>query len=106
MSNIPIWPGSSSFALVSASYYDNNIWPPPTPFGFYDTDSQFQTDANKVANFCALRLGYPIENVELQDINFWAGFEEAVTIYGNEKRYEEDGQEEVIWQRQNQSLLY
>ena len=84
MSNIPIWPGSSSFALVSASYYDNNIWPPPTPFGFYDTDSEFKTDANKVANFCALRLGYPIENVELQDINFWSGFEEAVTIYGNE----------------------
>ena len=84
MANIPIWPGSSSFAQVSASYYDLNIWPPPTPFGFYDTDSEFKTDANKVANFCALRLGYPIENVELQDINFWAGFEEAVTIYGNE----------------------
>jgi hypothetical protein len=84
MSNIPVWPGSSSFAQVSASYYNNNIWPPPTPFGFYDNDSQFQTDANKVANFCALHLGYPIENVELQDINFWAGFEEAVTIYGNE----------------------
>jgi hypothetical protein len=84
MANIPIWPGSSSFAQVSASYYDLNIWPPPTPFGFYDSDTQFKTDANKVANFCALRLGYPIENVELQDINFWAGFEEAVTIYGNE----------------------
>ena len=84
MANIPIWPGSSSFAQVSASYYDLDIWPPPTPFGFYDSDSQFKTDANKVANFCALRLGYPIENVELQDINFWAGFEEAVTIYGNE----------------------
>jgi len=84
MANIPIWPGSSSFAQVSASYYDLNIWPPPTPFGFYDTDTQFKSDANKVANFCALRLGYPIENVELQDINFWAGFEEAVTIYGNE----------------------
>jgi hypothetical protein len=83
MSNIPIWPGSSSFAQVSASYA-NGVWPPPTPFGFYDNDSQFQTDANKVANFCALRLGYPIENVELQDINFWAGFEEATTIYGNE----------------------
>ena len=82
---IPIWPGSSSFAQVSASYYGTpSVWPPPTPFGFYDDDSQFQTDANKVANFCALRLGYPIENVELQDINFWAGFEEAVTIYGNE----------------------
>ena len=84
MANIPIWPGSSSFAQVSASYYDLNIWPPPTPFGFYDSDSEFKTDSNKVANFCALRLGYPIENVELQDINFWAGFEEAVTIYGNE----------------------
>jgi hypothetical protein len=85
MANIPIWPGSSSFAQVSASYYATpSTWPPPTPFGFYDSDSQFQADANKVANFCALRLGYPIENVELQDINFWAGFEEAVTIYGNE----------------------
>ena len=81
---IPIWPGSSSFAQVSSSYYVTGSWPPPTPFGFYDTDPQFQTDANKVANFCALRLGYPIENVELQDINFWAGFEEAVTVYGNE----------------------
>lgn len=84
MANIPIWPGSSSFTAVSQSYYVTGSWPPPTPFGFYDTDTQFQTDANKVANFCALRLGYPIENVELQDINFWAGFEEAVTIYGNE----------------------
>jgi hypothetical protein len=85
MANIPIWPGSSSFAQVSASYYGTpSVWPPPTPFGFYDDDSQFQTDANKVANFCALRLGYPIENVELQDINFWAGFEEATTVYGNE----------------------
>jgi hypothetical protein len=84
MSNIPIWPGSSSFAQVSASYYDLNVWPPPTPFGFYDSDAEFKTDANKVANFCALRLGYPIENVELQDINFWAGFEEATTVYGNE----------------------
>ena len=82
---IPIWPGSSSFAQVSASYYGSpSVWPPPTPFGFYDSDPEFQTDANKVTNFCALRLGYPIENVELQDINFWAGFEEAVTIYGNE----------------------
>jgi hypothetical protein len=81
---IPIWPGSSSFAQVSQSYYVTGSWPPPTPFGFYDTDPEFKIDANKVANFCALRLGYPIENVELQDINFWAGFEEAVTVYGNE----------------------
>ena len=81
---IPIWPGSASFAQVSASYYGTGTWPPPTPFGFYDNDIEFQTDANKVSNFCALHLGYPIENVELQEINFFAAFEEAVTVYGNE----------------------
>jgi hypothetical protein len=84
MANIPIWPGSSSFALSYNSFYNSGTLPSPTPFGFYDADPQFQIDANKVANFCALRLGYPIENIELQDINFWAGFEEATTIYGNE----------------------
>jgi len=78
MANIPIWPGSSSFAdyLVSPGS--------PTPFGFYDSDTSFQSDADKVAKFCAQRLGYPIENVELQDIQFWTAFEEAVTVYGNE----------------------
>lgn len=72
MANIPIYPGSSSFA------------PGDTPFGFYDSDTQFQTDADKVTTFCARRLGYPIENIELQDINFYAAFEEAVTTYGNQ----------------------
>jgi hypothetical protein len=78
MANIPIWPGSSSFAdyLVSPGN--------PTPFGFYDSDTSFQSDADKVSKFCAQRLGYPIENVELQDIQFWTAFEEAVTVYGNE----------------------
>lgn len=70
--NIPIWPGSSSFAVGD------------TPFGFYDTDVQFQTDADKVAKFCVQRLGYPIMEVELQDIHFYTAFEEAVTTYGNE----------------------
>ena len=70
--NIPIYPGSSSFT------------PGNTPFGFYDYDSQFQTDADKVTTFCARRLGYPIMEVELQDLNFYAAFEEAITTYGNE----------------------
>ena len=72
MANIPIYPGSSSFATGS------------TPFGFYDSDSIFRTDADKVVTWCARRLGYPIENIELQDIQFYAAFEEAVTTYGNE----------------------
>ena len=70
--NIPIYPGSSSFS------------PGETPFGFYDFDPQFQADADKVTTFCARRLGYPIMDVELQDLNFYAAFEEAITTYGNE----------------------
>jgi hypothetical protein len=70
--NIPIYPGSSSF------------FPGNTPFGFYDNDYQFQIDADKVTTFCARRLGYPIMEVELQDLNFYAAFEEAITTYGNE----------------------
>lgn len=72
MANPIIWPGSSSFSTGS------------TPFGFYDTDTEFQTDADKVSNFCSRRLGYPLVDVELQDINFYTAFEEAVTTYGNE----------------------
>jgi hypothetical protein len=70
--NIPIWPGSSSFQ------------PGDTPFGFYDYDYQFQDDANKFAKFAAQRLGYPLVEVELQDINFYTALEDAVTTYGNE----------------------
>ena len=72
MANIPIYPGSSSF------------FPGNTPFGFYDNDYQFQQDADKFTTFAARRLGYPIVDVELQDIQFYAAFEEAITIYGNE----------------------
>jgi len=85
MANIPIYTGSSNFTQSLNLYISNpNVYPSPTPFGFYDNDVQFQNDANSVANFCARRLGYPIENVELQDLNFWTAFEEAVTVYGNE----------------------
>ncbi len=54
------------------------------PFGFYNSDSQFQTDAVKVAKFCAQRLGYPLVDIELQSGSFFTAFEEAVTTYGNE----------------------
>lgn len=70
--DIPIWEGSSSFATGS------------TPFGFYDTDVTFRAEIDKVAKWCATRLGYPIVNVELQSGSFYAAFEEAITVYGNE----------------------
>ena len=72
MASVSIWPGSSSF------------FPGNTPFGFYDNDYQFQIDADKVARFCAQRLGYPLVDIELQDLNFYTAFEQAVTTYGNE----------------------
>jgi len=83
MSNIPIYSGTSNFSQ-SLYLYNQGTGSSPTPFGFYDYDVDFQTDANKVTTFCARRLGWPIENVELQDINFWSAFEEAITVYGNE----------------------
>jgi hypothetical protein len=70
--NIPIWPGSSSF------------FPGDTPFGFYDNDYQFQQDADKFAKFAAQRMGYPLVEIELQDINLYTALEDAVTTYGNE----------------------
>jgi hypothetical protein len=72
MANIPIYPGSSSFS------------PGLTPFGFYDFDFQFQDDADKLVTYCARRLGYPLTDIELQDLNFYAAFEDAITTYGNE----------------------
>jgi len=55
-----------------------------TPFGFYDSDAQYQADGPKVANFCARKLGYPVMEVELDDRNLYTCFEQAVTTYGNE----------------------
>jgi len=72
MADIAIWEGSSTFA------------PGQTPFAFYDSDTDFQSDADKVAKFCAQRLGYPLMDVELQSGSMYACFEEAVTTYGNE----------------------
>jgi len=72
MANKIIWDGTSTFSTGS------------TPFGFYDDDPTFQAEADKVAHFCARRLGYPMLEVELQSGSFYACFEEAVTTYGNE----------------------
>lgn len=55
-----------------------------TPFGYYDLDAQFQSDGPKVANYCARKLGYPVMDVELQDVNFYTCFEEAVSVYSEE----------------------
>jgi hypothetical protein len=72
MSNIAIWNGTSTYTTGS------------TPFGFYDSDATFRSEADQVAKWCAQRLGYPLINVELQSGSFYTAFEEAITTYGNE----------------------
>ena len=67
-----IWAGSGS--AVSGT----------TPFGFYDDDSTFQSEAPKFATWCAKRLGYPLSSVELQDKQFYACLEESVTEYSSQ----------------------
>jgi hypothetical protein len=70
--NIPIWPGSSSFTAGA------------TPFGFFDSDTAFASQADKVAKWCAVRLGYPLSDIELQATHFYSCFEEATLEYSNQ----------------------
>jgi len=67
--SVTIWEGSSTFGAGQ------------TPYGFYDTDSEFTSSADNFADWAARRLGYPIIDVELQSGSFYACFEESVTEY-------------------------
>ena len=68
-----IWPGSSSFSAGE------------TPYGFYDSDTEFSGSGvhsvDRFSNWAAKRLGYPIVAVEMQDVQFYACYEEAITEY-------------------------
>jgi len=70
MSQAVIWTGSADFLSGSS-----------TPWGTYDSDGTFQSDAPKFASWAAKRLGYPIIDIELQGDNFFAVFEESVSEY-------------------------
>ena len=73
MAQEPIWAGSSSFASGQ------------TPYGFYDSDTEFSGSSNhsvdKFADWAARRLGYPIMSVELQSGSFYACYEESISEY-------------------------
>jgi hypothetical protein len=66
------WPGSGS-AITTTSFL--------TPFGYFDGDNAFQGDAQRGASWAAIRLGYPVIDVELLDMNFYACFEESCFEY-------------------------
>ncbi len=68
-----IWAGSSNFSSSQ------------TPYGFYDTDTEFSGSGNhsvdKFADWAAKRLGYPIVEVEMPSGSFYACYEESITEY-------------------------
>tara|TARA_B100000902_G_scaffold44081_1_gene51699 strand:- start:1284 stop:2450 length:1167 start_codon:yes stop_codon:yes gene_type:complete len=73
MAQQPIWDGNSTFSTGQ------------TPYGFYDTDTEFSGSSNnsvdKFADWAARRLGYPIMSVELQSGSFYACYEESISEY-------------------------
>jgi len=71
MATTKIWDGTATFTSGSS-----------TPFGLYDSDSEFQLEAPRTAKWCCKRLGYPIVDIELNTDGLFACFEEAVSEYG------------------------
>lgn len=66
------WPGSGSAVAGN------------TPFGMYDSDFSFVKDCASAAKWAAERLGYPVIDIELLDVNFYAAYEEAVNEYSSQ----------------------
>ena len=76
MSANTYWTGSSASEFSSSV-----VLLTATPFGLYDSDADFRSDAPKTATWVARRLGYPIVNIELDNQQIWACFEESVSEY-------------------------
>lgn len=53
----------------------------PTPFGFFDSDSDFQTEADGMVTYVKRKLGDDVLSVELTKKEIWACFEEATCEY-------------------------
>jgi len=54
----------------------------PTPFGAFDSDTVFQTEADNMVTFVKRKLGDDILSVELTKKQVWACFEESFFQYG------------------------
>jgi len=73
------WPGSGSAIVAFSGSTTSSLG--LTPFGIYDLDHDFYTDAPKTATWVAKRLGYPIVDVELIDEQIYSCFEESTSEY-------------------------
>ena len=54
----------------------------PTPFGAFDSDTEFQSEADNMITFVKRKLGDDILSVELTKKQIWACFEESFFQYG------------------------
>ena len=53
----------------------------PTPFGFFDAEAEFQSEADSMVTFVKRKLGDDVLSVELTKKEIWACFEEASLEY-------------------------
>lgn len=53
----------------------------PTPFGFFDSDATFQTEADAMVTFVKRKLGDDVLSVELTKKQIWSSLEEATLEY-------------------------
>ena len=55
----------------------------PTPFGFYDAEGDFITEADNMVTFIKRKMGDDILSVELTKKQIFGAFEEAVLEYSS-----------------------
>ena len=75
------FPGSGSAVTLSTIPFGFYL-AEPTPSSLTGSVGYFEYDCEKSAEWAAKRLGYPIIDIEMIDVNFYACFEEAVNEYG------------------------
>ncbi|MBC8428063.1 MAG: hypothetical protein H8D94_01180 [Candidatus Pelagibacter sp.] len=54
-----------------------------TPYGIYDSDTQFQTESLNICKWVARRLGHPVMQLEFGSGSIYAMFEESVSEYSS-----------------------
>jgi len=55
----------------------------PTPFGFFDADTDFQSEADNIVTFVKRKMGDDILSVELTKKQIWSNLEESCLEYGS-----------------------
>jgi hypothetical protein len=55
----------------------------PTPFGFFNSESEFKTEADNIVVFVKRKLGDDVLSVELTKKQIWGNLEESALEYGS-----------------------